>query len=112
MRNETVTLEVTMGKQTFSTTYEKLIWDTPDDVIQALSNGDKEPALVLDKINMAEDWKRRTKARLEFTKEDDEVSKAKSIEDQVKAYINTRQKMGKPVTEADARKRVLAMMEE
>jgi hypothetical protein len=109
MRNETGTVDITLGEQKFDTTYQKKIYETLDDVYQE-SHADGGKA-ILKKLNMAEDWERRTKARNDFLK-DGEAAKAKAFEDNVKAYINALQKSGKAVNEAKVRARVAAMMEE
>lgn len=111
MRNEQGTVDITLGNQKFDTTYEKKIYETMEDVIREASESDKSAVLILKKLNMAEDWERRTTARNEYLKDGD-AAKAASIEAQVKAFMKAREKAGKPITEADARKKVALMMED
>lgn len=111
MRNETGTVDITLGNQKFDTTYEKKIYETLEDILKEAQESDKSTALILKKLNMAEDWERRTSARNEYLKDGD-AAKAASIEAQVKAFMKAREKAGKPVTEADARKKVALMMED
>lgn len=112
MRTETGTMEISIGSKKFETTYQKKIYETLEDVLnEASSDGDKGVALVLKKINWAEDWERKTSARQEFIKEGD-AAIADSFEKQVKMYMKNREKAGKPVTEAQARAKVQAMIDE
>lgn len=116
MRNETGTVNIELGDQKFDTTYTKKIYESLEDVLQEAQGNDKTPAdkataLILKKINMAEDWERRTAARTEYLKDGD-AAKAASIEAQVKAFMKAREKAGKPVTESQARAKVAAMMED
>lgn len=117
MRFETGTVDITLGDQKFDTTYEKKVYESLEDVLkEAQGDGEKitaekAQANILKKLNMAEDWERRTSARTEFLKDGD-AAKAASIEAQVKAFIKAREKAGKPVTEAQARAKVAAMMED
>lgn len=112
MRTETGTVDITLGNQKFDTNYEKKIYESIEDVLAEASNSAKEAQNILKKLNMAEDWERRTNARNEYLKNDDEAATAASVEAQVKAYMKAREKAKKPVTEAEARKKVLAMMED
>lgn len=112
MRNETGTVDITLGDQKFDTQYEKKIYESIEDILREVSEDEKKnTALILKKLNMAEDWERRTAARNEYLKDGD-AAKALSIEKQVKAFMNAREKAGKPVTEAQARVKVAAMMED
>lgn len=110
MRSETATLDVNLGGQKFEPTYEKKIYETLDDIVSE-SRDPKGLALILKKLNMAEDWQRRTDARAEYLKDGD-AAQLKSFEDQVKAYKKARENAGKPITEAQARAKVKAMMED
>ena len=116
MRFETGTVDITLGDQKFDTQYEKKVYETLEDILKE-SQGDqkttpeKAVANILKKLNMAEDWERRTSARTEYLKDGD-AAKAASVEAQVKAFMRSREKHKKPVTEEEARKRVLAMMED
>ena len=117
MRFEQGTIELTLGDQKFDAQYEKKIFETLEDVLkEAQGDGEKvtpekATASILEKINLAEDWKRRLAARTEFLKDGD-AAKAASIEAQVKAFIKAREKAGKPVTESQARAKVALMMED
>lgn len=112
MRNETGVMEITIGSKKFETTYEKKVYESLDDVLaEASSDGDKGIAVVLKKMNWAEDWERKTSKRQEFIKEG-EAAVADSFEKQVKLYMKNREKAGKPVTEAQARAKVQAMIDE
>ena len=117
MRFEQGTVDITLGDQKFDTTYEKKVYETLEDVLKE-SQGDgekvtseKATANILKKLNMAEDWERRTSARTEFLTAGD-AAKAASIEAQVKAFMKAREKAGKPVTESQARAKVALMMED
>ena len=117
MRFEQGTVDITLGDQKFDTTYEKKVYETLEDVLkESQSDGEKvtsekATANILKKLNMAEDWERRTSARTEFLKDGD-AAKAASIEAQVKAFMKAREKAGKPVTESQARAKVALMMED
>lgn len=117
MRFEQGTVDITLGSQKFDTSYEKKVYENLDDVLQECQGDgekitpEKATANILKKLNMAEDWERRTVARNEYLKDGD-AAKAASIEAQVKAFMKAREKAGKPITEADARKKVALMMED
>lgn len=112
MRFETSTVDITLGDKKFDTAYEKKIYENIEDILQEVQQDEKKnTALILKKLNMAEDWERRTSARTEYLK-DGEAAQAMSFEKQVKAFIAAREKAGKPVTEAQARAKVTAMMED
>lgn len=117
MRFETGTVDITLGDQKFDTQYEKKVYESIEDILkECQGDGDKvtpEKATVniLKKLNMAEDWERRTSARTEYLKDGD-AAKAASIEAQVKAFMKAREKAGKPVTESQARAKVALMMED
>lgn len=110
MRFETGTVDITLGDQKFDTQYEKKVYENRDDILGELQD-DKKSLLILKKLNMAEDWERRTAARTEYLKDGD-AAKAAAFEAQVKMYIKAKEKVGKPVTEAQAREKVRLMMEE
>lgn len=109
MRQETVVANIMIGNQKFETTFTKDVYMDRDDILDAIKT-DKGLALMLDKINKAEDLDKRTSARQEFLK-DGEAAAAKSLEDQVKAFIKQREKAGKPITYEAARKKVIVMNE-
>lgn len=111
MRYETGTLELTLGSQKFETTYEKKVYEKFEDLLLEAQAGEKETANILKKLNYAEDLDRRTSTRAEFVKDGD-AAKAASIEAQIKAFMKAREKANKPITESEARKKVLALMEE
>lgn len=111
MRNEQSTIELTLGEQKFEAQYEKKIYESFDDILSEAQEGEKAVASILKRINMAEDWERRTAARQEYLKDGD-AAKAATFEANVKAFIKAREKAGKPITEADARKKVTLMMED
>jgi hypothetical protein len=112
MRTETGTVDITLGNQKFDTNYEKKIYENIEDVIREASENEKNALNIVKKLNMAEDWERRTNARNEYLKNDDVAATAASVEAQVKAYMKAREKAKKPVTEAEARRKVAAMMED
>lgn len=117
MRFETGTVNIELGEQKFDTQYQKKIYETMEDILsESQGDGDKltpEKAQlsIVKRINMAEDWERRTAARSEFLKDGD-AAKAVSLEKNIKAFMNAREKAGKPITEAEARRKVLVMMED
>lgn len=116
MRNETGTVDINIGDQKFDTTYEKKVYETLEDILReaqgdSKTTAEKATAAILKKLNMAEDWERRTAARNEYLKDGD-AAKAASVEAQVKAFMKAREKAGKPVTESQARAKVAAMMED
>lgn len=109
MRFETGEIEVTLGDQKFTTTYEKKVYESIEDILKEVSEDEKKNTVtILKNVNMGEDWERRTSARQEFLKDGD-AAKAASIEAQVKAFMKTREKEKRPITYADARKKILAM---
>lgn len=110
MRFETGTVDITLGDKKFDTQYEKKVYEKREDVLEELSD-DKKSLLILKKLNMAEDWERRTQARNDYMKDGD-AAKAAAFEAQVKMYIKAKEKDGKPITEAQARAKVKQMMEE
>lgn len=111
MRFEQSTIELTLGEQKFEAQYEKKIYESMEDILQEAQEGDKAVASIVKRVNMAEDWERRTAARQEYLKDGD-AAKAATFEANVKAFIKAREKAGKPITEADARKKVTLMMED
>lgn len=112
MRFETGTIELNLGNKKFDATYEKKVYESMDDIVKEAAEGEKSVALILKKINQGEDWERRTDARKNFLNNDESAGRAKAFEDQVKAYISAREKAGKPVSDAQARAKVTAMMED
>lgn len=110
MRFETATVDITLGEQKFDTQYEKKTYEKKEDVLEEFQD-EKKALSILKKLNMAEDWERRTAARTEFLKDGD-AAKAAAFEAQVKMYIKAKEKDGKPITEAQARAKVRQMMEE
>ena len=110
MRYETGTVDINIGDQKFDTQYEKKTYEKPADVLEELQD-EKSALLVLKKLNMAEDWERRTAARNLYLKDGD-AAKAAAFEAQVKMYIKALEKAKKPVTEEQAREKVRAMMED
>jgi hypothetical protein len=111
MRTETSSFEITLGDKKFEAPYEKKVYETLEDILKEAQEGKDKTLTILKRINMAEDWQRRTDARAEYLKDGD-AAQLKSFEDQVKAYIKAREKAGKPITESAARAKVKAMMED
>ena len=112
MRFETGTVDITLGDKKFDTNYEKKVYESIEDILKEVSEDEKKNSVsILKKLNMAEDWERRTSARNEYLKDGD-AAKAASFEAQVKAFMKAREKAGKPVTESQARAKVTLMMED
>ena len=116
MRYEQSTVDITLGDQKFDAPYEKKTYESFEDILREAQGDDKTTAEkaqgnILKKLNAAEDTDRRLAARQEALKDGD-IARAASVEAQVKAFMKSRSKHHKPVTEEEARKRVLAMMED
>ena len=109
MRTETESFEITIGSKKFETTFTAKVYESLEDVLKEAKDGGEQK--LLQKINEAEAQKAKNAARAEYIK-DGEAAVADSFEKQVKMYMKRREKIGKPVTEAQARVKVQEMNDE
>lgn len=106
MRQETVSVDVTVNGKTFSRPFTKSVYETADDVLNALQDP-KSMSTVIDFLNYATDLKGRAPIRQAILNTD--AANEMAMEKSVKEFIKLRASVGKPVTEDQARKMVETM---
>jgi hypothetical protein len=101
MRQESTVVTVTVGEKEFSKTYQKVIYETVDDVL-ALLQDEKKAAQAIKDLNYGSDLKAKSEVRNSILSEN--AGPEKAFEKSVKDFMKLREANGKPVTEEQARK--------
>jgi len=100
------TVEVSVGSRKFSRPFEKVVFQSREDVLEALQT-DKGLVELLDHVNYSIDLTERAKVRQAILA--NEASSAASEEKSIKDLMKVRAAAGKPVTEDQARKIIEVM---
>ena len=94
------TFDVTVGTTKFTRPFQKVVLDTPEDVMQLLT---QNPADVIKHINSSIDLAARAEARQKFVNSEENAALL-TVEKSVKEFMALRKAAGNPVTEEQARK--------
>lgn len=109
MKNDQGTVTVSIGDKEFSKGYTKKIYETADDVLGELQD-EKALKTVIDNLNYATDLKLRAKVRADILSES--AGPEKAVDKMVKDMVKMRAAVGKPITEEQARKIILALQDQ
>lgn len=101
MKQETTTVTVSIGDKEFSKTYEKIIYETVDDVLALLQDEKKAKQAIKD-LNYGSDLKAKSEVRNAIISES--AGPEKAFEKAVKEFMKLREANGNPVTEEQSRK--------
>ena len=99
---------VTIGDKEFSKSYEKVTYETVNELLALMEKPETLKALLRD-FNYGQDLKAKAEVRNKILNE--QAGPEKSFEKNVKEFMKLREVMGKPVTEERARELVKLMQE-